>query len=120
MTTKEVADKFYAYMQAGEFEKIYTELYSEQATSEETPGSDWKIAHGMQEIHEKGNQWREMTEEMYGGTTAQPVVAGPYFFCYMTMDFKPKGGERTNMEEVGLYKVENGKIVSEQFFYENN
>ena len=117
MTTQEVASKFYAYMQQGAFDKIYAELFSENATSEETPGSDWKIAHGMQEIHEKGNKWREMTEEMYGGTTAEPVVAGTYFSCFMTMDYKPKGAERTNMEEIGVYKVENGKIISEQFFY---
>lgn len=118
MTTKEIAAKFYEYMQQGAFEKIYAELYSQDATSEETPGSeDWDIAHGMQEIREKGAKWSELTEEMYGGTTAEPVVAGNYFTCYMTMDYKPKGSERTMMEEIGLYKVENGKIVSEQFFY---
>ncbi len=117
MTTKEVAAKFYAYMQQGAFDTIYTELYSPDIISEETPGSDWAIARGMKELHEKGNKWREITEEMYGGTTAEPVVAGNYFTCYMTMDFKPKDGERTTMEEIGLYKVENGKIVSEKFFY---
>lgn len=117
MTTQEVATKFHAYMQQGAFEKIYTELFSEDATSDETPGSDWTTATGMKEIHEKGKKWMEMTEEMYGGTTETPVVAGDYFTCYMTMDFKPKGGQRTNMQEIGLYKVKNGKIVSEQFFY---
>ena len=45
------------------------------------------------------------------------VVAGNYFVCRLTMDFTPKGGARTAMEELALYKVENGKIVSEQFFY---
>jgi hypothetical protein len=117
MTTKEVASKFYAYMQQGAFDKIYTELFSEDATSDETPGSDWVKANGMQEIHEKGNKWRETIEEMHGGTTGEPVVAGDYFTSYMTMDFTPKGGPRTNMEEIGLYKVKDGKIVSEQFFY---
>ncbi len=117
MTTKEVAAKFYEYMQMGQFEKIYTELFSEDATSDETPGSDWGKANGMQQIYEKGNKWREIVEEMHGATTGEPVVAGNYFISYMTMDFKPKGGERTNMEEIGLYKVKDGKIVSEQFFY---
>lgn len=117
MTTKDVAAKFYEYMQQGAFDKIYTELYSEDATSEESPGSDWVKARGMKEIQEKGKKWNETIEEMYGGTTEKPVVAGEYFTCYMTMDFTPKGGQRTNMEEIGLYKVKDGKIVSEQFFY---
>lgn len=118
MTTKEVAAKFHEYMQQGQFEKIYSELYSPNCTSEETPGSDWKVAKGMKEIHEKGKKWQDITEEMYGGTTEKPVVAGNYFTCYMTMDFKPKGGPRTTMEEIGFYEVKDGKIASEKFFYE--
>jgi len=117
MTTQEVATRFHEYMQEGAFEKIYTELYSPDATSEETPGSEWGKASGMAEIQEKGKKWMDSIEEMYGGTTEKPVIAGNYFTCYMTMDYKPKDGERTNMEEIGLYGVKDGKIVSEQFFY---
>jgi len=36
----------------------------------------------------------------------------------MTMDFTPKGGPRTNMEEIGFYEVKDGKIISEKFFYQ--
>jgi ketosteroid isomerase-like protein len=117
MTTQEVATRFFGYMQQGAFNKIYDELFSEDATSEETPGSDWGTARGMKEIHEKGKKWADSVEEMHGGTTENLVVAGNYFSCYMTMDFKPKGGERTTMQEIGLYHVKDGKIVSEQFFY---
>lgn len=117
MTTKEIAAKFHEYMQQGAFDKIYAELYSPSATSEEAPGSDWPKAEGMEAIHEKGKKWAETIEEMHGGTTAEPVVAGNYFTCYMTMDFTPKGGPRTSMEEIGFYTVKDGKIVSEQFFY---
>jgi hypothetical protein len=117
MSTQDVASKFYEYMQQGAFDKIYTELYSDDATSEETPESGWNKASGMKEIHEKGKKWNESIEAMHGGTTEKPLVAGDYFSCYMTMDFTPKGGERTKMEEIGMYKVKDGKIVSEQFFY---
>ena len=117
MTTQEVATRFHEYMQVGAFEKIFTELYSPDATSEEAPGSDWGKASGMNEIYEKGKKWQETVEEMHGGSTAEPVVAGDYFTCYMTMDFTPKGGSRTNMTEIGLYRVKDGKIVSEQFYY---
>ena len=87
-----------------------------QATSEEAPGSDWPKAEGMNAIHEKGKKWNELTEVVHGGTTEAPVVAGDYFACRMTLDFTAKGGKRTLMEEIALYRVKDGKIVSEQFF----
>jgi len=117
MTTQEVADKFYEWMQTGDFEKIYTELYSKDATSKESPGSDWKDANNLEEIYEKGKKWNESIEAMHGGTTEKPRVAGNYFTSFMTMDFTPKGHPRMNMEEIGFYEVKDGKIISEQFFY---
>lgn len=118
MTTQQVADKFYEYMQIGAFDKIYDELYSEDCVSKEAPGStDWQDAHGMAAIHEKGKKWNEGIQEMHGGTTEQPRVAGNYFTSYMTMDFTPKGGQRMSFGEIGFYEVRDGKIVSEQFFY---
>lgn len=117
MSIQEVADQFYTYMQVAAYEKIYSELYSPDATSDETPGSDWEKAIGMEAIFEKGKKWNDIIEAIHGGTTEKPVIAGNYFSCLMTMDFTPKGGERTLLTEIGLYHVVDGKIVSEQFFY---
>ena len=118
MTTQEVADKFHEYMQTGDFEKIYSELYSEDCVSKEAPSNtDWQDAHGMAAIYEKGKKWNEGIEEMHGGTTEQPRVAGNYFTSFMTMDFTPKGGQRMSFGEIDFYEVRDGKIISEQFFY---
>jgi|KBSMisStaDraftv2_1062788.scaffolds.fasta_scaffold01691_2 hypothetical protein len=116
MKTEEIASKFYDYMQKNDYKKIYSELYSTEATSEEPPGSDWKKARGMKEIEEKGKKWNEIIESMHGGNCEKPVVAGDYFAVRMSMDFTPKGGERKKMNELGVYHVKDGKIVSEQFF----
>jgi len=34
----------------------------------------------------------------------------------MSFDFTPKGQQRRTVEELAVYKVEYGKIVSQQFF----
>jgi len=45
-------------------------------------------------------------------------VAGPYFSVIFKLDvtFKPQS-KRFTMEEVAVYKVVDGKIVYEEFFY---
>jgi len=47
-----------------------------------------------------------------------PLVAGQHFAVTFKMDvtFKPDG-RRFPMEEVGVYKVVDGKVVYEEFFY---
>ena len=47
---------------------------------------------------------------------SEPLYAGNYFSVVISMDFTVKGQERKKMEELCVYKVEYGKIVSQQFF----
>lgn len=118
MTTKDVAKRFYELAQAGNWDKLQEELYSNEAKSIEPEHSPrLKTVQGMRAIKEKGRQWNSMIEEAHGGFCNEPQVAGNYFSCAMGFDATMKGQARTNMEEIALYEVKNGKIVSEQFFY---
>lgn len=118
MTTKEVAARFDKYSQTGAWDKIVSELYAEDCESIE-PGTDphLRSAKGLDAIREKGEKFNEMVEEMHGGFCSPAVVAGDYFSVAMGMDVTMKGAGRQQMEEIALYKVKDGKIVSEQFFY---
>lgn len=118
MTTKEVAKRFYELAQSGSWDAIYDELYSKNAKSIEPEHSEGlRTVAGMDAIREKGKQWSESIEEVHGGYTNEPQVAGNYFTCTMGFDATFKGQGRMNMEEVALYHVKDGKIVAEQFFY---
>lgn len=119
MTTQEVANKLVEYCRAGKFEDAYKELYSPKAVSLEMEGAQGfpLRVEGMEAIKEKGEQWNSMVEEFHGMEVSDPVVAGDHFSCSMVMDIKMKGGERTKDAEIALYKVADGKIVTEQFFY---
>jgi len=68
-------------------------------------------------LKEKAKKFNEMVEEMHGGWTSQPVVGGDYFSVAMGMDVTMKGMGRMNMDEVCVYRVQDGMIVSEQFFF---
>lgn len=117
MTTQQVADRFYELDSKHDFQTIYAELYAPDAKSIEPAHSQWGTVQGMDAIHEKGKQFGETIEEMHGGFTDTPIVAGNFFACRMGFDATIKGKGRVHMEEIALYEVKDGKIISEQFFY---
>jgi ketosteroid isomerase-like protein len=118
MTTQDVANRFNELAQTGQWHQILDELFSEHAISIEpshSPGL--KTVEGLEAIKEKGKQFGEMVEEMHGGYSNPPQVAGNYFSVVMGMDVTMKGQGRMKMDEVCVYEVKDGKIVKEQFFY---
>ena len=117
MTTQEVADRFYELAQEGNFDKIQDELFDEDAKSIEPSYSNWENVQGLDKIKEKAQKWQAMVEEMHGGYTNKPQVAGNFFVCIMGMDVTVKGQPRMKMDEVAVYEVKDGKIVLEQFFF---
>ncbi|MFK7899184.1 MAG: SnoaL-like domain-containing protein [Cyclobacteriaceae bacterium] len=118
MTTQEVANKLVTYCREGKWEEAQKELYSQDIVSIEMEGQGFPAkSEGMDAIKAKGEKWEGMVEEFHGMEVSEPVVAGDHFSCSMVMDLKMKGRERAKDEEIALYKVKDGKIVSEQFFY---
>jgi hypothetical protein len=118
MTTQDVANRFNELAQTGQWEQIHKELFDENARSVEpdhSPGM--QTVQGMEAIKQKGKQFSDIVEEMHGGYSNPPQVAGNHFAVAMGMDVTTKGQGRMKMDEIALYEVKNGKIVKEQFFY---
>ena len=118
LTTTEVANRFNVLAKEGKWDQIQDELFADNAKSIEPPGSPGlQSVEGLAAIKEKGKQFGEMVEEMHGGYSSDPLVAGNHFSVAMGMDVTMKGMGRTKMDEIALYEVNDGKIVKEQFFY---
>ncbi|MEQ9593234.1 MAG: nuclear transport factor 2 family protein [Cyclobacteriaceae bacterium] len=118
MTTEAVAKRFYELAKVGDWDKIQEELFSKDAKSLEPAHAEGLgSVSGMDQIKEKGKQWQAMIEETHGGYCKEPQVGGNYFCCAMGADVTMKGQGRINMDEVAVYEVKDGKIVTEQFFY---
>jgi len=119
MTTKEVADKLVDYCRSGRWDLAQEELYAADAVSIEMEGAQGfpPRVEGMEAIKAKGDQWNAMVEEFHGVEIEGPIVAGDHFTVSMSMDITMKGQPRKKDPEIALYKVKDGKIVSEQFFY---
>ncbi len=120
LTTQEVVNRFNELAQAGQFDKIQSELYSEDAISIEPPhaaSTGMSNAVGLTAIRKKGEDFNSGVEEMHGGYSTPPVVGGKFFSVGMGMDVTMKGAGRMKMDEIAVYEVKDGKIISEQFFY---
>ena len=118
MTTQEVANRFHELAQAGEWEKIQADLFADNAVSIEPPNAPgMKSVEGKEAIKKKGEMFNQMVEEMHGGYSNQPIVAGTHFAVAMGLDATMKGMDRMNMDEIAVYEVKDGKIVKEQFFF---
>lgn len=120
MTTQDVANRFNELSQSYQWNKIQEELYAENCVSIEPAHAQAMglgNAEGMDAIRKKGEAFGAMVEEMHGGYTSAPVVGGNFFSVAMGMDCTMKGAGRMQMDEVAVYKVKDGKIVMEQFFF---
>lgn len=122
MTTQEVASRYHDLAQRGEIGKIQDELYSPNAVSIEPENNSQlplRVA-GLEAMREKEQQfYTQMVAEMHGGFCGEPVVSSYHFACAMGMDVTMKGQARKIKEQVGVFEVNNGKIVTEHFFYDD-
>lgn len=116
MTTDEIAKRLVELCREGKYEQVFQELYSPEIVSIEPEGGTWGTVKGFEALAEKAKKWQEMVEEVISGEISDPIVADNFFSCTMKTKVKMQG-EIVNMDEVCVYKVENEKVVSEQFFY---
>jgi hypothetical protein len=94
-------------------------LYSSKIVSVEPVGDENMPAEmtGIDAIRQK-NQWWFENNELHGTEVNGPFIGDDQFAVQYTFDttFKPTG-QRNSMTEMALYRVKDGKIVHEQFFY---
>lgn len=118
MTTLQIAHRLVELGRQGKIDDALKELFSDNAVSIEPDQSMGpQRVTGLAAIRKKSEGFASMLEEFHGSTISEPVVAGNYFSISWILDATMKGQKRTEMKEICVYKVEDGKIVSEQFFF---
>jgi ketosteroid isomerase-like protein len=119
MTTTEVAGALAELCAEGKFEEAAKTFYSPEIVSVEpgAPPGQSREAKGLSAVMAK-SEWWNANHEVHSATVEGPLVAGSHFAVVFKLDvtFKPHS-KRFQMEEVAVYKVADGKIVHEEFFY---
>lgn len=118
MTTQEVADKLVKLCKEQKLEEAM-ELYSPDIVSLEAgaPPGQSRESKGIAAVKAKG-EWWAANHDVHSMSVEGPLVAGPYFAVTFQFDVTLKAkNQRFKLEEIALYKVADGQIIHEEFFY---
>ncbi|MEO8087158.1 MAG: SnoaL-like domain-containing protein [Bacteroidota bacterium] len=117
MTTQEVADRLVAMCRKGQVLEAQEDLFADEVTSHEPAHSPTPVAIGKANVQEKGRRFAEMIEERHSGSFSDPIVAGNYFSIVCKLDATLTGMGKVVWDEICVFGVKDGKVISEQFFY---
>jgi hypothetical protein len=119
MTVNEIGTELVVLCRQGKNFEAIEKFYSSDVVSVEAmdmPGMG-RTQAGIEAIKGKNTWWVE-NHEMHGGDVQGPFPHENRFIVFFKFDVTPKHtGKRMTLEEMGLYTVENEKIVKEEFFY---
>lgn len=119
MTLKEIADELIAGCNENRARANLDVLYAPDAVSvEATDMGNGREARGLDAIRAK-HDWWESEMEMLDGSIDGPMLHGEDRFAVIfAMKAREKAsGKVSDMREVAIYHVADGKIVREEFFY---
>jgi hypothetical protein len=118
MTTQDIATRLVDLCRNGKIEEAKEELFAQDIISiEPYEGLLPKETKGMDAIRKKAALFVSHVEDFFGSTISEPIIAGDYFSLAWNTDLQMKGEARKTNSELCVYKVKEGKIISEQFFY---
>jgi ketosteroid isomerase-like protein len=119
MDTMEIANKLVTLCKEGRNLDALDTLFAEDAVSVEAgapPGMQREVK-GLGALKAKGEWWMA-NHEIRSANVTGPWPHDHRFVVGFQYDVTNKpSGKRLKLDEVGLYSIENGKIVREEFFY---
>lgn len=115
-TPTDIGTDLVAMFNQGQLSEIEKKWHSPNIVSIEgaSVALAWK---GKKALQAKNEHWYQ-TSKIHGASAEGPYLGASGFAVKFTMDIENiPTGSRTMMEEVGVYTVEKGKIVREEFMY---
>ena len=116
MSINSVARQFVDLCNQGKNFDVMRTMYAPDIISVE---GDGKETAGQQPVIHKSEIWAE-DNTIHGEKVRGPFFNGPnQFAVHFSFDITRKStGQRSTIEEVGVYTVKGDKITREQFFYD--
>jgi hypothetical protein len=115
-TIHEIANQLKELVGEQKFVDAYEQLFSEDAESIDPLNTSGQPLKGLATLLAREKDFLSRITAIQKITLSEPIIAGSYFTLSLKMSFDVEGQGQTDIEEICLYKVKNGKIISQQFF----
>jgi len=116
MKIQQIAEELVKLIREGKNKEAKDIFYAADIVSIE--GNGYRL-EGIEAIHQKSMDWMTQLEEVHSVSVSEPIIAADHFAISIKMDISYKNGHRAIMDEIAVYEVNDGKIVSEQFFFKS-
>ena len=116
MDIREIAADYAAMVAAGRMDDAAAKYWSYDIVTREAVPGDLAETHGKAHAAEKAERWYA-SHDIHGFRSEGPFVNGDSFLILMEMDVTPKGGERMQIREIVGYRVADGKVTEERYYY---
>ncbi len=119
MTNQEIANRLHELVKTGEYFKAYDELFSREVVAKEPQLAEMDLTEvkGIEAVKQKVATLGEGMAELKSRTMSDPIVTDSHIAFTKIVNGKLKDGNDFSLSEICLYKVHDGKIVSEEFIY---
>ena len=112
----DVVQDFAAMLKRGEHIEAAAKYNADDIVSYEAMDGPMAVCTGKESVKQKGDWWYA-NHEIHSAVAEGPSINGDSFAMHFAVDVTAKtSGERMQMEEIGVYKVADGKIIEERFF----
>ena len=118
MTTQQVAARFNELARQEKWFEIQDEFFADNVKSIDPPHSPYfGYAEGKSAVRKKGEDFVKRIEAVHRAYTSESIVSGNHFAVGRETDITVQGFGRIQINQIMLYEVKDGQIISEQFFY---
>jgi hypothetical protein len=118
LTTQEIATRFNELAQQEKWFEIQDEFFADNVKSIDPPQSPYMgYAEGKTAVRKKGEEFVSRITDLHRAYTSEPIVTGNHFAVTRELDITVQPHGRIQLNEIMLYEVKDGQIISEQFFY---
>jgi hypothetical protein len=113
----EIGTQLVAMFNQGQFTEIEDKFWNKKEIASIEGVGVGMAWIGVKAVRAKNEAWMA-DHEIHGGSAEGPYVGSTGFAVRFKMDVTTKStGERMVMDEIGVYSIEDGKIVCEEFMY---
>jgi len=114
-TIHEIANGLKEMVSEQRFVDAYQQLFADDSESIDPLNTSGQPIKGLETLlaREKDFLSRVTIQQI---SLSEPIIAGSYFTLSLKMSFEIQGQGHMEVDELCVYKVADGKIISQQFF----